>query len=219
MPDRPSASAPRRTGVLAALVGVVAIATVLVGCGRGSGDGGLDAATPGFDGNGRTVDTRPFDIPEADPGASTTLPPGVFDDQGPTATTETTLPPTTTTTLPLPDGTDPVCTALYRWSRLITIFVDGTGEPASFGPNATSTLDAMIVDLSSASDPAFAPAIALYQGVRDRIAAATTSQEVEAALLPVVTEKDPPIVDALAPLRSRVEASCPDLFAATTANA
>lgn len=204
--------ARRRAGVFAL---AAALAFSVVACGGGQEDVAA-SDSPGYREQEWSIDTRPFELARPDKIGASTIPEGVFDqgESGPTIPTTTLpLPTTTTTTLPQPSS-DPVCMAYYSWIALNRSHVLDVTPPETYPSRAAETLRTMAVLLNQSGDPALAAATALFAETSGRLAAATTVEQAEAVVLPIVTEADPAVVAAVLPLRRHVEQQCGDLRAA-----
>lgn len=195
----------RRIALAGLLVG--ALTLVAPGCGD---DATTDLnATPGYDGEGRTIDTRPFEAPTVEGDGSTTLPQSLFEN-GPLAssTTTTTAPPTTTTTFPLPAShPDAICNGFID---LVELTRDARDRPDTLEPAQVAALVADLARrLEQIGEPAYEPAVAQLDESAARLGASSSDDELREAVRDMLASERP-----WEPVVSHAQGTCPEILTA-----
>ena len=207
-------TARRRIGVICV---AAALAMAVVACGTDR-EAGSASDTPGFRDQEWSIDTTPFELAKPVKVGGSTIPEAVLDPETDPTIPATTSPPppaptTTTTTLPLPSS-DPVCVAYHRWITLTRAYLEANTAPETYATQAVVTMRTMAGLLSGSGNPAFGPAATLFSEGSGRLEGATTADQVEGVILPIITEADPAVIAAVQPLRVHVEQECSELRAA-----
>jgi FtsP/CotA-like multicopper oxidase with cupredoxin domain len=203
------------------LAGAVALVVAVVAPACGDADRASTGDTPGFDGNGRTIDTRPFDLPELGGDGATTLPDEFFENPALTTTTApTTTAPTTTsttTTLPLPGPqADPVCGAFVELLRVLRESSaaqeagEGAAQVIAIG---NEPLGEIVETLRRVDAERYEIAIDMFSDLRTELVAATSDEEVD-EIVTLLAGLDARYDQAAAPAIEHMSTTCPDVLAA-----
>jgi hypothetical protein len=195
------------------LVGSLLVVTVACGDATSEDVG----STPGFDGNGRTVDTRPFEAPTAEGDGSTTLPEALFEG-GPlertTTSTTTTTAPTTTTTLPIPPPPtdDPICGMATIVIEALRLATDPAAIPAESLPAAGARFAAAADLLAAEGRADLGPLEALLRSIARDLPGAPDAASAAEIYNQLLSPSDPDIVPVANEFGAHLQSACPALL-------